>query len=210
MKLTTIARLASFLVLYSTLCKLDFADKTFLRNRNLQEAQQNGTYQNITQHVQSNTTQEAQQNTTQEAQQNVHCTINDDCDNGIYCDGEEYCQGGMCYAGVLPCTEEDDGKHCTESQCLEDSRECIYVANDTKCDNGIFCDGQEICDPEIGLCLAGVPHDCDRWGCNEDSQACNPVDCSLIGAQGRYMCNHYRPMCMWNRKTDSCVPGFTN
>ncbi len=41
-----------------------------------------------------------------------------DCDNGLWCDGEEYCDDGDCYSGTEPCTDPHE-------VCDEDSDSCV-------------------------------------------------------------------------------------
>ena len=43
------------------------------------------------------------------------------CSNGLWCDGEEYCQSGSCRDGGDPCV---DGSGCTDDICYESSDDC--------------------------------------------------------------------------------------
>ncbi|USN54870.1 MAG: hypothetical protein H6765_10545 [Candidatus Peribacteria bacterium] len=48
------------------------------------------------------------------------------------------------------------------------------------CDNGLYCDGAETCDPELG-CQASVPVVCDDGvsctldACNEETDSCDAI-----------------------------------
>ncbi len=90
------------------------------------------------------------------------------CDNGVFCDGAETCDAVLdCQAGTPPIC--DDGVSCTVDSCDEVSDACVYTPDDAPCDNGVFCDGAETCDPTLG-CQPGTPPTCDDGvGCTDDS-----------------------------------------
>ncbi len=50
----------------------------------------------------------------------------------------------------------DDGIPCTIDYYDYDLGECVHEPNDNICDDGVFCNGQEICDPTLG-CVSGTP-----------------------------------------------------
>ena len=52
----------------------------------------------------------------------------------------------------------DDGISCTVDDCVAGF--CENVATDSLCDNGLFCDGAETCDPTLD-CQAGTAPDVD-------------------------------------------------
>ena len=103
------------------------------------------------------------------------CSVDADCNNGLYCDGTETCNAGSCVAGPAPC---DDGVNCTVDTCDEANDTCSSSADDALCDNGLFCDGSETCDAALG-CQAGTPVVCDDGvgctvdSCDEGSDACS-------------------------------------
>jgi len=80
------------------------------------------------------------------------CTVDADCDNGLYCDGEETCNVDTCQAGTAPSI--DDGVSCTVDSCNEGTGSIDNTPNDSLCDNGLFCDGNETCDA-INDCQTG-------------------------------------------------------
>ena len=96
-----------------------------------------------------------------------HTPQNAPCDNGVFCDGMEICdRAAGCIPG--PAVVCDDGITCTEDGCDEAARRCIHTPRDEPCDNGLYCDGEERCDPAKG-CVAGEPIQCeDGIGCTQD------------------------------------------
>ena len=104
------------------------------------------------------------------------CTVDADCDDGAYCNGDEVCNAGSCEAGTaVSC---DDGVSCTDDSCNESTDACDNTVNDGNCDNGLFCDGAETCDA-INDCQAGAAVNCDDGvsctvdSCNEGSDSCD-------------------------------------
>ncbi len=100
------------------------------------------------------------------------------CDDGAFCNGAELCTTTGCAAGTaVTC---DDGVDCTLDACDEVSDACTAMADDTLCNNGLFCDGVELCDAALG-CLAGTPITCDDGvdctldACDEVSDACTAM-----------------------------------
>jgi len=68
------------------------------------------------------------------------------CDDGIFCNGIDTCQGGVCMAGEIPCPDDEDD--CT-NDCDELTRQC-YVCNATDptdecCTLSEKCIGEEVC-----------------------------------------------------------------
>lgn len=70
----------------------------------------------------------------------------------------------------------DDGATCSDDRC-EDGF-CVHVRHDERCDDGLFCDGAEICAPGPGAagsgCLPGAPVAC------ADAQACTFDFCDEV------------------------------
>ncbi|MBK7579157.1 MAG: hypothetical protein IPI67_03035 [Myxococcales bacterium] len=111
------------------------------------------------------------------------CVSDGDCDNGAYCDGVEKCVANKCTPGTaIVCP--DDGKSCTSAVCDETSTSCKVFKSDGACDDGLYCNGIEACDPTNAQsnsttgCTAGTPVACDDSfsctvdSCNEGSKAC--------------------------------------
>lgn len=99
------------------------------------------------------------------------CARDADCDDGIFCNGEERCIAGICQPGKLP----DDGIECTQLVCDEEAQEFRFEPMNGLCGDGIFCNGTEICDVELG-CVAGTPvpvddgNPCTKNYCDEEQR----------------------------------------
>ncbi len=96
------------------------------------------------------------------------CTINADCNDGLYCNGGESCTEGRCQQGSAP--DCDDHVPCTSDRCVEVSQACAHESNDALCNDGVFCNGMETCDALLD-CVSGPPPECD------DGVACTFDDC---------------------------------
>ena len=131
----------------------------------------------------------------------IECAEDSDCDDEVYCNGEERCSGSVCYPSpLLPC---DDGTSCTLDECVEEDNRCEYTPEDSACplgqvcdpkagcfepavcqtnddcDDDLFCNGVERC--LAGQCDPGVPFVCDDGNectadtCDELADACQNV-----------------------------------
>ncbi len=109
---------------------------------------------------------------------NVACTTNADCDDAVFCNGEEPCDvDGICQPGVTPMC--DDGVGCTADGCNAASDECVHFPFDPICDDTLACNGVEICSALFD-CLEGAPLDCD------DGVACTADSCD----EATFGCEH--------------------
>ncbi len=104
-------------------------------------------------------------------------TNNGNCDDGLFCNGSETCDAALdCQAGsAVNC---NDGIGCTDDSCNEGTNSCDNVTNNGNCDDGIFCNGAEVCDVALD-CQAGTAVNCnDGVGCTDDScnEATNSCD----------------------------------
>jgi hypothetical protein len=79
-----------------------------------------------------------------------------------------------------PCATDDDcddGVGCTRDRCGAEGL-CLYQVDPASCDDGIFCNGQEICDPRRD-CQPGPRETCDDGDvctidrCNEERKTCD-------------------------------------
>ncbi|HKO91126.1 MAG TPA: putative metal-binding motif-containing protein [Polyangiaceae bacterium] len=70
-----------------------------------------------------------------------------------------------------PCVDDaqcDDGFDCTDGACDLELGLCRYTAVSERCDDGVFCNGIERCDPRVG-CRPGPPTSCsDSTPCTID------------------------------------------
>ncbi len=72
-----------------------------------------------------------------------------------------------------PCADDgqcDDALDCTADSCDMALQRCRHTPDDSKCDNGVYCDGAEVCDPKLG-CGVGAPVSCS------DSDTCTIDTC---------------------------------
>jgi hypothetical protein len=70
----------------------------------------------------------------------LQCTIDADCDDGLFCTGAEFCEDGTCFRD-LACSP---GEICDEERAECDPGE--MCDDDGDCDDGLYCNGQEHCD----------------------------------------------------------------
>jgi len=98
------------------------------------------------------------------------------CDDGVYCNGADTCGGGNCGVSAGdPCPGPDADTICTES-CDEATDACTLPDPDgAACDDGIFCNGADICD--AGTCSVSAGDPCS--GPDGDlacAESCNETD----------------------------------
>lgn len=117
----------------------------------------------------------------------VHTPVHSSCDNGVFCDGLEFCElGSGCQSGAPPTL--DDGLGCTVDACDEDQDTVVHTPDDGLCDNGQFCDGAEVCHGQAG-CLDGAPPSIgDGLACTADS--CDEVTDTLVHAPVDGVCDN--------------------
>ena len=103
----------------------------------------------------------------------VHTPNNAACQDGLYCNGQEICDTSAgCIDGPDP--NLSDGVACTVDTCDEANDTRVNTPDNSKCDNGKFCDGTETCDATLG-CLSGTPPVIDDGvSCTDDS--CNETN----------------------------------
>ena len=100
------------------------------------------------------------------------CLTNADCDDGVFCNGEEICDAGDCFPGT-PIDCPDDAKFCNgEEFCDEEAKACGHRNAPVCEDDGLFCNGAEKCVESERACgHAGDP--CDPGEeCNEVLDMC--------------------------------------
>jgi len=111
----------------------------------------------------------------------VPCTIDTcdlvlDCQHvPVVCTGDDVCDPLTGICGPRPCIDPgecEDNDACTDETCFDGF--CVFPL--VICDNGLFCDGLETCDIDLG-CQNGTPPcddgvDCTIDGCDEDTLSC--------------------------------------
>ncbi|MFH0874307.1 MAG: putative metal-binding motif-containing protein, partial [archaeon] len=99
----------------------------------------------------------------------IQCISNSDCDDKLFCNGAEQCILGQCKSSTPPST--DDSISCTIDSCDETTDKITHLADNSKCQNGLWCNGIEKCDL-TGGCLGGTLQNCnDNIDCTLDT--CN-------------------------------------
>lgn len=100
------------------------------------------------------------------------CEKDEDCDDHLWCTGEETCTETFCFPGAT--VDCNDGHDCTEDMCQEALRGCLHDPDDGLCQDGNLCNGVESCSADAG-CLLGEILDCDdEIECTMDS--CEPAE----------------------------------
>jgi hypothetical protein len=121
-----------------------------------------------------------------------------DCDDGLFCTGDDACAGGTCSvhsgspcSGFPECRDvcdepsrgcvapffypcSSDGNSCTEDVC-NGLGSCTHLPSNGSCDDGVFCNGPDFCSGGACLIHAGDPcsggADCFD-ACDESTGAC--------------------------------------
>jgi len=108
---------------------------------------------------------------------NCVCVVDEDCDDGLFCNGEELCIDGQCVPGENPCPTDDE-IFCNGEEtyvCLEETDECGHTGNPCG-DDGEWCNGEEICIEDSQSCEnTGNPCEEDEV-CNERLDICESQD----------------------------------
>lgn len=100
------------------------------------------------------------------------------CDDGQFCTVDDVCTAGVCSGEVRNCS---DGVDCTVDSCDETNDVCVNTPDNSYCQDGLFCNGEEVCDVSLG-CQPGTPvycnddNECTVDNCNEESDACEYIN----------------------------------
>jgi len=104
----------------------------------------------------------------------VNTADDNQCDNNLWCDGFETCDVDLdCQTGISP--DCDDLVGCTDDSCNEDTDSCDNIANDANCNDLLWCNGFETCDPTED-CQAGTAPDCSDNDLEEIAECDNNPD----------------------------------
>ncbi|MEE2789743.1 MAG: hypothetical protein VX589_20550 [Myxococcota bacterium] len=109
------------------------------------------------------------------------------CDDGLFCNGVEQCDANAgCRMGVPP--GRDDGISCTIDTCNEGTDTIEHRPDDTRCDDGLFCNGVEQCDRQFD-CQSGQELDLDDGvDCTED--LCDEVNDRIVHQTNDNLCDN--------------------
>ncbi|MBI4719315.1 MAG: hypothetical protein HY763_16080 [Planctomycetes bacterium] len=88
------------------------------------------------------------------------CASAVDCDDGLFCNGAEVCNGLWCEAGADPCPRQG---------CDETTDTCVPCTADAECDDGLYCTGPETC--QAGFCEPAA-YPCGGLPCDEVTESC--------------------------------------
>ncbi len=114
----------------------------------------------------------------------VHAALDGRCDDGAFCDGLETCDPTKgCVPGTPPVI--DDGVDCTDDGCDEAADRVVHQPVDVACDDDLYCDGTERCDPVRG-CVS------DRPAALDDGVACTVDQCDEAGDTISHTPDHLR------------------
>jgi hypothetical protein len=103
---------------------------------------------------------------------NAACTIDRECDDGVFCNGVETCSAGHCVARRVAC---DDGVACTVDECNEGSRSCVSHPPDLDMDG--FDDGHCFGPDGVALGTDCDDHDANRFPTNPETCDAHDEDC---------------------------------
>jgi len=133
------------------------------------------------------------------------------CADGMFCNGAEQCDLTLgCVSGMpVAC---DDGRSCTADACDEAQQHCVSTPNNAACDDGLLCNGAEICSasgPSPSGCVMGNPPTCPSDGvgcttdaCDEAAQGCTYAPNHASCAQGQ-ICSPQQGGCVQGQACSS-------
>ena len=135
------------------------------------------------------------------------CVVDADCSDGLFCNGTETCNAGVCEAGTAPTC--DDGLFCNGTETCNEATDSCDAGPVPTCDDGLFCNGTETCNESTDSCDAGPAPTCDDGlfcngteTCNESTDSCDagpaPTCDDGLFCNGTETCNE---------STDSCDVG---
>ena len=111
----------------------------------------------------------------------VHQDLVDDssCDDGLFCTINDTCLGGHCEGTKRSCGDFTD--ICNRPICNDHADQCqkIPIADDTVCDDGLFCTVNESC--QAGECTNGQPRDCSANGHSCVDGVCDEIGDRCVG-----------------------------
>jgi len=152
------------------------------------------------------------------------------CDDGMYCTATDFCKGGQCTGTPRLCVSSIKDTLCKWSACNEAQQSCTMIAADgTACDDGSWCNGDEVCKGGVCVslgnepCALKVPPDsciasytCDlAQGCCVEVPVAAAADKTCVASSGSFssqgMCCGGLECCPFGQTccgTTCCAPGY--
>ena len=107
------------------------------------------------------------------------------CADDDKCNGDEVCTSMGCKPGTpVDC---DDGVACTKDSCHPFLGGCIHETDDSVCQDDLYCDAAEICNPQQGCVEGSVPNCDDFTECTDDY--CSEEDLGCVNAADDSVCD---------------------
>ena len=116
----------------------------------------------------------------------IHVPVHSLCSDSVFCNGVEICN---LFDGCRPASplQIDDGVACTTDFCDESSDQIVHVPDHSPCNDGLFCNGEERCEPFVG-CEGGTPvATADGVGCTHDF--CDESQDLVVHTPDSTLCN---------------------
>ena len=111
---------------------------------------------------------------------------NGKCDDGLFCNGTEFCDPNH-GCQLPPPPNCNDNVPCTQDRCDEELNRCVSTRRDTLCNDGLFCNGPEVCTPSG--CQGGTPPNCnDGVPCTQD--VCDELQLSCVNTPNNQLCSN--------------------
>jgi len=108
------------------------------------------------------------------------------CDDGLWCNGSETCDAVMgCLPGIPPILS--DNIACTEDVCDEENDVVLHIPNDALCDDGLWCNGVEVCDISYGCIQGKAPELSDGIDCTVD--LCDEENDTIVHLPNHALCS---------------------
>ncbi len=104
------------------------------------------------------------------------CEQDWECDDGIWCNGDEYCSNNLCRSSSRDCSFVADS--CNDPGCDEWTDQCrpVPLADGTECEDGFYCSVSDHCTG--GVCggsqrdCSEAAEECEAGVCDEASRKC--------------------------------------
>ena len=150
------------------------------------------------------------------------CDDDEDCDDGLFCNGHETCQNSTCMGGRPP--NCDDNNEATDDSCDESIRGCRHLCLDQDGDGHFSdtCDGDDCDDGDEGIypgapercngldddCDTVVEEDMDGDGFYNDEGVCTDLDPADVDCDDTNRGVYPGAPEPCNERDDNCVDGI--